>query len=77
MSRPSTGVLSRVGPYPVGGEIRNFGFQWFEIDDPRSVAGWLAEPNLELLDRNQAVARAHFSLAELPGRLAEWLSKAD
>jgi len=66
-----------IGPYPVGGEIRNFGFQWFEIDDPRSVAGWLAEPNLELLDRNQAVARAHFSLAELPGRLAEWLSKAD
>ena len=62
-----------IGPYPVGGEIRNFGFQWFEIDDPRPVAGWLAEPNSELLDRNQAVARAHFSLTDLPGRLAEWL----
>jgi glycosyltransferase involved in cell wall biosynthesis len=65
-----------IGPYPVGRELRHFGFRWFDIDDPESLAAWLANPEEGLLDHNQAVARAHFSLEELPARLGEWLSEA-
>ncbi len=66
-----------IGPYPVGEEIRTFGFQWFEIEHPAPLAAWLAQPNADLLDRNQAVAKAHFSLADLPGRLEKWLAQGD
>lgn len=63
-----------IGPYPVGVELRRFGFRWFELDDVEAVAAWLARPTSELIDRNQAVARAHFSLEELPARLSELLA---
>jgi len=66
-----------IGPYPVGRELRHFGFQWFEIDDPSPLATWLASPSPELLDRNQAVARARFSLTDLPDRLDTWLARPD
>jgi len=66
-----------IGPYPVGVELRHFGFEWFEIDDPAALAAWLAKPSRELLDHNQALARLNFSLADLPSRLARWLTRAD
>jgi mannosylglucosylglycerate synthase len=65
-----------MGPYPVSRELLHFGFRWFAIDDPAPLAAWLAKPLPQLLDHNQAVARAHFSLAELPGRLGSWLADA-
>ena len=64
-----------IGSYPVGKEIRHLGFQWFDIEDPAPLVAWLAEPKAELLDRNQALARAHFSLTDLPARLGEWLAR--
>ena len=64
-----------VGPYPVGRELRHFGFRWFDIDDPQPLAVWLENPGPELLDHNEAVAKAHFSLADLPSRLGEWLAR--
>jgi glycosyltransferase involved in cell wall biosynthesis len=64
-----------IGPYPVGAELRHLGFQWFDIDKPDALDAWLANPSAELLDRNQSVARANFSLTALPERLAEWLAR--
>jgi hypothetical protein len=59
-----------IGPYPVGRELAAFGFEWFTLRRPDRLASWLEAPDLALLDRNQAVAEAHFSLRDLPERIA-------
>ncbi|MGH9180729.1 MAG: glycosyltransferase [Acidimicrobiales bacterium] len=62
-----------IGRYPVAAELAAFGFRWFEADDVEGLDAWLSRPNSALLDRNQAVARHHFSRVDLPGRLATLL----
>jgi glycosyltransferase involved in cell wall biosynthesis len=63
-----------IGPYPVARELAGFGFEWFPLDDPDRVGRWLGSPDPAVLARNWEVADAHFSLRQLPGRLAEVLS---
>ncbi len=59
-----------IGPYPVGRELRSFGFRWFDVDDPDVLAAFFGSPYASLLEHNHAVATAHFNVAELPRRLA-------
>lgn len=59
--------------YPVLDELAEFGFAWLRADDPDGVRAWLcapAESRQKLLAANREVAREHFSLADLPGKLA-------
>lgn len=65
-----------VGPYPVGRELARTGFRWFAVDDPESLASWMASPNRSLLDHNGRIARTHFSLDSLPGRLSRLFQDA-
>ena len=54
-----------VGPYPVADELRALGFSWFPTDDPAPLRHFLADPDKVMLDRNEALARAHFSQARV------------
>jgi glycosyltransferase involved in cell wall biosynthesis len=62
-----------LGDYPVADEIRSFGFEFFSVGDPAPLARFLEAPRAELLERNLAVARAHFDLRDLPGELSALL----
>lgn len=62
--------------YPVAQEIEAFGFRWFDAEDPGPLRAWLARPDAALLDHNRAVARHHFSLRDLPGKLATLFDEA-
>ena len=59
-----------IGPYPVAAELAAFGFKWFDSNEPARLGDWLDHPDTALLDHNQQIAREHFNLADLPGRLA-------
>jgi len=59
-----------IGPYPVAAELAAFGFRWFDSNEPSQLGNWLDHPDSDLLDHNQQIAREHFNLADLPGRLA-------
>jgi glycosyltransferase involved in cell wall biosynthesis len=65
-----------VGHYPVISEVARFGFRWFDAGDPATLAAWLDDPDLSVLDTNERLARRHFSLASLPHRLAAVLHGA-
>jgi len=66
-----------VGRFPVADELAAFGFRWFPTDDPAPLRAWLESADLaareELFDRNQVIARAHFSVDALARNLGEIL----
>jgi glycosyltransferase involved in cell wall biosynthesis len=58
-----------IGPYPVADELTAFGFRWFPLDAMARLDDWLGHPDPALVEANLEVARAHFSVEDLPGRI--------
>jgi glycosyltransferase involved in cell wall biosynthesis len=54
-----------VGDFPVAAELAAFGFRWFPAADPGRLRSWLAGPDPELLDHNEALAGRHFGIGPL------------
>ena len=65
-----------VGTFPVAQELARFGFRWFDAHDPDPLRAYLADPDPALADHNEAVARTHFGIDALAGRLQKLLSGA-
>ena len=63
-------------PYPVAAEIAGFGFSFFDLEDVEGLSRFLDAPDERRLEANLALARRHFNLADLPGRLARVLDAA-
>jgi glycosyltransferase involved in cell wall biosynthesis len=59
-----------VAEYPVLPEITGLGLRTFALDDAEAMAHFLDAPDPARLDANFAAARRHFSLGDLPDRLA-------
>jgi mannosylglucosylglycerate synthase len=65
-----------VGSYPVAGELRALGFEWFDADQPEPLRAWLADPDPALIRHNRDVVRAHLDIRDLPRRLGRVIAAA-
>ncbi len=65
-----------VGDYPVAAELAGLGFRWFSPHRLEEVRAFLSNPDMDLLDSNQAIARQHFSLDRARSDLVALLSGA-
>jgi glycosyltransferase involved in cell wall biosynthesis len=65
-----------VGRYPVADELRALGFEWFDPDDAMELDRFLRAPDEVRLDRNQRLAREHFSFDRMVGKLRALLDGA-
>jgi glycosyltransferase involved in cell wall biosynthesis len=65
-----------IGDYPVARELAVLGFRWLPASRPDALARWLERPDPAVLDHNAEIARRHFSLADLPGKLARLIESA-
>lgn len=55
--------------YPVMEEIERHGLRFFDLEAIEALEKFVERPDRDLLDENQAIARAHYDLSLLPGRL--------
>ncbi|MEY2450180.1 MAG: mannosylglucosylglycerate synthase [Acidimicrobiaceae bacterium] len=65
-----------VGRYPVADELRAFGFEWFDPDEPAALGRFLRSPDDELLERNHRIATEHFSFDRMAADLRVLLDDA-
>jgi glycosyltransferase involved in cell wall biosynthesis len=65
-----------VGDYPVAAELVALGFRWLPANEPAELARWLDSPDPAVLEHNAGVARRHFALADLPGKIARLIESA-
>jgi len=65
-----------IGEYPVATELRTLGFEWFDATCPPPLAEFLETPDDAMLDRNQRIAREHFSYERMAAQLAALLQDA-
>jgi glycosyltransferase involved in cell wall biosynthesis len=65
-----------VGHYTVADELRTFGFQWFEPDEPDLLDAFLRQPDPRVLDRNREVAVRHFSYERMAADVERLLDEA-
>lgn len=62
--------------YPVlVADLEPYGFRWFAHDDAQGLRRFLDEPDTDLLDHNERIARTHFGLGLLPRELAAVLER--
>jgi len=59
-----------VAHYPVLDELLALGLEFLSIDEPGVVADLVTSGPTPSLESNRAVLKAHFDLADLPGRIA-------
>jgi glycosyltransferase involved in cell wall biosynthesis len=60
--------------YPVTQEIVAYGFHFFELTDVTNIMNFLVSPDESLLANNLTIAKDHFNVATLPGRLRRLLA---
>ena len=60
-------------PYPVACEIRDYGFEFFDLGDVVAITSFLEHPDYDLYAHNLSIALEHFNLTKLPSRLRQLL----
>jgi glycosyltransferase involved in cell wall biosynthesis len=65
-----------IGDYPVADELASLGFTWHRARDQQGLGAFLRAFDKPVASRNAAIAREHFSLDELPGRLGKLVDRA-
>lgn len=65
-----------VGRYPFAEELRSMGFTFYEPDDAAGIRHAVTTPDSALLDRNEELARTHFSMGAVRDALTELLDRA-
>jgi glycosyltransferase involved in cell wall biosynthesis len=65
-----------VGHYTVADELRAYGFEWFDPEDPEALDAFLRAPDDTVLEHNRKLAVEHFSHERMAGDIARLLGEA-